>query len=102
MIFSEEGAYNGDEAIKKLPVAKPDLILLDIVLPEVDGLSFLKTIRQPGGEFARVPVIVLTNLPDTDGIKSLAAMKLKVGDYIVKTDYSLEKLDRKIKEVLHI
>src|SRR3989344_5566312 len=57
-----EVAYNGREALEKLPVVKPDLILLDLVLPELSGIDFLKEIQKDGSEFTNIPVLVLTNL----------------------------------------
>ena len=60
--YSVETAYSGVEAAEKLPLIKPDIILLDIVLPEKSGIDFLKEAQKEGSEYAKIPVIVLTNL----------------------------------------
>ena len=95
-----EVAYNGEEAFKMMSVVRPHLILLDIVLPEVDGLNFLKKIQKKQSEFADIPVVVLTNLPD--GIETFRTMGLKIEGYFVKANTSLEELNREIKKVLKL
>jgi CheY-like chemotaxis protein len=69
--FSVEKAENGLEALEKLPQFKPDLILLDIMMPELNGIQFLEKINA-GTQEGSVPVIVLTNVVDPD-IKTQAA-----------------------------
>lgn len=96
--YVAEAAFSGSEALKKLPVVKPNLILLDIVMPEMSGIDFLKEVQKMGIEYAKIPVIVLTNLQgDASNFEKLG---LKVEDYFVKANTSLEALHRKIKEVI--
>lgn len=75
---------------------KPDLILLDILLPKMDGLTMLKMLRADSWG-KNVPVIILSNV--TDQQKVSEAMKLGVYDYIVKTDLILNDLAKQVKEV---
>lgn len=91
-------AYNGEDALKMMPTVRPDLIVLDIVLPEVNGVTFVKEIQKEGSESAKIPIIVLTNLPD--GIETFRTMGLKVDGYFVKVEHPLSDLSKKIKEIL--
>ena len=77
----------------------PDLILLDIVMPLLDGLSMLKKLRanQWGRE---VSVIILTNLSDAATIAEIAEQT--VYDYLVKSSWQLESVVKKVKEKLGV
>ncbi len=75
----------------------PRLILLDIIMPGMNGLDMLKILRQD--EWGReAKVILLTNLGDTESLKS--ANIYKVSDYLVKSDWSLDELTVQIKRRL--
>lgn len=93
-----EIAHNGKEAVKMLPTVRPDLILLDIILPEMSGLDFLKEIQQPGSEYADIPVLVLTNLQGDE--ENFRKMNYKIAGYCVKANTPLEELSAKIKAIL--
>ncbi len=75
----------------------PDLIILDIILPIMDGITMLKELRKDiwGG---KAKVIILTNLNDQDKIAE--ALENQTFDYLVKTDWSLEDLVKRIKSKL--
>lgn len=81
-----------DLALKK----KPDLILLDVILPKMDGISMLKILREDSWG-RNVPVIILSNVTDQQKISQ--AMKLNVYDYIIKTNLILNDLAKQVKEV---
>ena len=91
-------AHNGAEAIKMLPTVRPDLVLLDIVLPEVNGVTFLKEVQKSGSEFAKTPVMVLTNLPGD--LNSFRAMGVEAVGYFVKANTKLEELAVTVKGIL--
>lgn len=93
-----EIAHNGEEALRNLPVVRPDLVLLDIILPEMNGIDFLKQVQKPGSEFADIPVLVLTNLQGDE--KNFQKMGFKIAGYFVKANTPLQELSRKIKEIL--
>ncbi|NLU53096.1 MAG: response regulator [Clostridiaceae bacterium] len=76
----KDTAINGKEALKKLPEAKPDLIILDIRMPEMDGLQFLKALRQ--SQFANTLVIMLSGYNDFTYAKE--SMKYGVKAYLLK------------------
>jgi two-component system response regulator DctR len=77
-IAEAENGIIGLEAIKKV---KPDIIFLDISMPEMSGLEFLEKIRQEP-DYSNIPVLVLTAHNDSDTIKKI--LNLGVSDYILK------------------
>lgn len=93
-----EVAYTGAEALQKLPVTRPDLILLDIVLPEMNGIELLKKIQSENDALSKIPVLVLTNLQGDE--KSFEKLGVEIAGYFVKANISLEELLTKIEEIL--
>ncbi len=90
-------AKNGKEGLQIALREHPDLILLDIVMPVMDGMAVLKKLRED--EWGKnVRVIILTNLSDT--AKIAESMDGGAYEYFVKTDWKLEKIVEKIKERL--
>ena len=100
--FSDEGfkvtvAEDGKVGLSKALKEHPDVILLDIVLPGMDGLTVLKKIRDDDwGKSAAV--LMLSNLSYAE--YQVEAVKSDVVDYLVKTDWSLEELLDKVKDTL--
>lgn len=95
--FSVNGASNSDEATKVLNGETPDLVLLDLVLPGIDGFGILKMIRE-GEKTKNIPVIVFSNLSEDKDIKH--AKDLGATDYMVKSNFTLDELSDRIKEIL--
>lgn len=95
--YSIEGAANGEEGLAKVKSFKPDLVLLDLVMPKMDGMEALKKLKEDD-ETKDVPVIILTNLSDYERISE--ALSLGAKDYLVKANYSLSDLLEKVKTVL--
>jgi len=93
-VFSALDGLSGVEIAGK---EKPDLILLDIILPKMDGFEVLKRLKEEG-ETSNIPVIILTNLNDIDDIQK--ALDLGATTYLVKADFHLEDVLKKIKEVI--
>ena len=92
-------AKNGEEGLMKAVTQKPDLILLDIVMPRLDGMTMLKKLRED--EWGKgVEVILLTNLSDNDKVRQ--ALKNNVYDYLIKSNWKLEDLVIKVKEKLEV
>ena len=83
--------------MKKLKTFVPDLILLDIILPRSDGWEVLNRIRA-NPKIAPVPVVIITNLTDKHSREK--GVELGVVNYLIKSDYNLEELVNKIKEIL--
>jgi len=85
---------NGNDAIKKASEIKPSLILLDLIMPEMDGFEVLKRMKS-NPETKSIHVLVMSNLgQDTDIAK---AKDLGAEDYFVKSNVSITELMEKIK-----
>lgn len=88
---------NGEEGLAKAREVKPDLVLLDLVLPGMSGFEFLEKLRaEPGVE--KTPVVILSNLSD-DSDKE-RAKSLGVVAYLVKANFSLSEISAAIEEIL--
>lgn len=92
-----EFAYDGADAAEKAKVEKPDLILLDLILPKMNGFEVLEKIKGDT-DVASIPVIVLSNLGTDEDIKH--AMKLGAVDYYVKAQHPLLEIVEKVSEFL--
>lgn len=91
-------ALNGEIGIKKARENKPDLILLDLILPKKDGFAVLKELKNQK-ETQNIPVIVLTNLESAPDVQK--ALELGATTYLVKANYQLEEIVKKIKETIN-
>lgn len=89
--------FNGQEVIKALEEFMPDLIILDIIMPIMDGYSVLEYLKKTP-TLRDIPVIIASNLGQSEDI--VKATKLGADDYIVKTDLSMKKVSEKIQAVL--
>lgn len=97
--FNVLQAQDGREALDVFNSQKPDLILLDLMLPEVDGFTVLETIRKSQDPaVSSTPVIVLSNLWSDKDI--LRAKDLLVQEYLVKAYFTTEEILTKINQVL--
>ena len=91
-------AINSVEAFKVIESKnKIDLILLDLLLPEVDGFMILEKIRQ-NKEYLTIPVIVFSNLSEEKDIKR--ATKLGISEFMVKSNFTLDELVKKVKSLI--
>ncbi|HTY39849.1 MAG TPA: response regulator [Candidatus Paceibacterota bacterium] len=102
-----ETAENGEVALTKLKggALKPDIILLDIMMPKVNGLDVLKKLKQdPEYEPVRpVPVIVLTNLESLSGPRDLnLALELGAVQYFIKSQMDPADIVKKVEEALRV
>jgi DNA-binding response OmpR family regulator len=88
-------AFNSREGIELAKKEKPDLILLDILLPKEDGIVFLKWLRSDP-KISSIPVVVISNYDDPKAKEE--ASKLGAKEYLLKTDYTPKQLAEKIKE----
>lgn len=90
-------AGDGDTALKMAARIKPNLILLDLLLPKMNGFDFLKNIKAEPNLKA-IPVIVLSNLGDDEDIKK--ASDLGADDYFVKSAVNLTDLVKKVSSII--
>jgi CheY-like chemotaxis protein len=90
-------ALDGEVGLRLAEIEKPDLILLDLILPKIHGFEVLKKLKE-NEETKDIPIIVLTNL---EGIGDLEkAIELGATTYLVKANYSLEEVVKKIRKAL--
>lgn len=89
-----------EEGLKTINDKKPDLILLDLVLPGISGFDFLKEIKKDSSEIKNIPVLILSNLGQGDDIKR--GMSLGAEDFLIKAHYTLPEIVEKIKKTLSI
>ena len=100
--LSKEGyqvieAIDGEKGLKSMEQDKPDLVLLDLVLPEIDGFEVLdKAKRNP--LLAKIPVIILSNLGEKKEIKR--GLELGANDYLIKAHFTPGEILKKIEAVL--
>jgi DNA-binding response OmpR family regulator len=97
--FAVVCASDGEKGIEMAFSEKPDLILLDIVLPKKDGYEVLAAVKE-NEETTSIPIVLLTNLGSLADVEK--ALELGATNYLVKADYKLEEVTRKIKEILNI
>jgi len=91
-------AANGKEGIKKAIKDKPDLILLDLLLPDMFGLEILKQLKKDS-QTKDIPVVVLTNLGNTETVSKI----IQAGgqEYLIKSDYTLDEVVDKIGKIFN-
>ncbi len=95
--FNVVEAVDGEHGLKKIKEEKPDLILLDLILPGIDGFTVLaETKKDPG--LALIPVIILSNLGQRDDIEK--GLKLGAVDYLIKAHFTPGEIIEKVKKVL--
>ncbi len=87
-------AIDGEEGIKKIKEEKPDLVLLDLILPGIDGFEVLSHMKEDPA-LSSIPVIILSNLGQKEDIDR--AMKLGATDYLIKAHFTPGEIIEKIK-----
>lgn len=97
--FEVVEASDGAEALKKLKSdpQKPDMILLDIIMPNMDGITALKKIRSEE-EFKKIPIILLSNLSQKEKIEE--GFGLGAQDYLIKSHFTPSEVLEKINKYI--
>ena len=90
-------ATDSDEGLDKAIMQKPDLILLDILLPSKSGFDCLRELKK-NSKSSAVPVIILSNLGQDEEVR--LGLTLGAVDYLVKADFSIDEVMRKIKKIV--
>lgn len=97
--FNVEVAYEGREGSNKIKEFAPDLILLDIVLPKMDGFEILQKIKKDES-LKNILVIVLTNLGQKEEVER--GLGLGANDYIIKAHFTPTEVVAKVKRLLGV
>ncbi len=95
--FEAISAFDSREGLELTKKEKPDLILLDILLPRENGISFLKELKKDP-EISDIPVVAFSNYDEPRTKKE--ALRLGVKEYLIKTDYTPNEIVKKIRNYL--
>src|SRR3989338_10403638 len=90
-------ASDGWEGLFVAKEKHPDLILLDLKMPKMDGMQMAKSLRQDDW-WKTAKIMILTNFPDLNQVKE--AVEVEIFQYIIKSDIKLETLVQKIRDVI--
>ncbi|PIT92617.1 MAG: response regulator [Candidatus Harrisonbacteria bacterium CG10_big_fil_rev_8_21_14_0_10_42_17] len=95
--FEVETAMSGTEALEKLKTLRPDIVLLDIILPGKSGFEILEEIKSDP-QIQNTPVIIISNLGQEGDVERM--MKMGAKDYFVKARTSIEDIVKKVRNYL--
>lgn len=94
--YEVETAYDGEEGLEKAKKIKPNIILLDVMIPKIEGLEVLKKLK--GDQSTKhIPVVILSNLA---GEEVKRGLQLGAKDYLVKSEFTPAQVVEKIKNAL--
>src|SRR3989344_9111032 len=101
--FKEAGfdifvAGEGGLGVRKAREWKPELILLDLVMPTMDGFDVLREARSDSG-LSNIPIVVLSNLGEEDHVRR--GMELGAADYLIKAQYTPTEVVARVKNILN-
>lgn len=97
--FEAATANDGAAGLEKAKSIHPDIILLDVIMPKLDGFAVLKELRDDG-TLKKTPVILLTNLGQDEDVKK--GKELGATDYFVKANHTPAEVVLKVKDVLKL
>ncbi len=95
--FEAVPAYDGEEAVARAKEIKPDAMVLDIMMPKLDGIGVLWELKA-NSELSQISVLVLTNLGDPETLSKI--MGAGGTDYLLKSEQSMDQVVKKIQEIL--
>ncbi|MCD6233007.1 response regulator [bacterium] len=90
-------SVDGEDGLKKVSQEKPDLVLLDLILPGIDGFEVLSKVKEKP-ELSAIPVIILSNLGQREDIEK--GLKLGAVDFLVKAHFTPNEIVDKVKHLL--
>jgi DNA-binding response OmpR family regulator len=90
-------AVDGEEGYKKIKPEMPDLVLLDLILPGIDGFEFLSKVKEDD-TVNKIPIIILSNLGQKEDIDR--GLKLGAVDYLIKAHFTPSEIIEKVRTVL--
>ncbi|HLC48944.1 MAG TPA: response regulator [Candidatus Andersenbacteria bacterium] len=99
LAYSIVSAFDGEEGLTKAQQEKPDLILLDIKMPKLDGLSMLKKLQSNKDGQTQIPVLITSNLSSTENISE--GVSLGIRGYIIKSNETLDTIVKEVETILN-
>jgi len=97
--YTIASANDGETALNMTERLKPDIVLLDLLMPKMNGFDYLRSVKA-NSKLKDIPVIVLSNLGDKDDIEK--AKSLGAEDYFIKSNTDLSVLFDKVKKRLEL
>jgi DNA-binding response OmpR family regulator len=95
--YSVSEAIDGEEGLKKIKGEKPDLVLLDLILPGIDGFEVLSKVKEDTA-LPPIPIIILSNLGQKEDVEK--GLKLGAVDYLIKAHFTPGEIVEKIKDAI--
>ncbi len=95
--FNVFEAVDGEKGIEAIKSKKPDLVILDLLLPNIDGFEVLSQIKSDSN-ISSTPIIILSNLGQQEDIER--ALKLGANDFLIKSQFDIDQVVEKIKNIL--
>jgi DNA-binding response OmpR family regulator len=95
--FEATAAIDGEDAVAKIKAIKPDVALLDIMMPKMDGIGVVWELKADA-ETEKIPVVMLTNMSDTGTVSKI--LEAGVTDYLLKSEQSIDQIVAKVQEVI--
>jgi len=95
--FNVSAAKDGEEGVEKAESEKPDLILLDLILPGIDGFEVISRIRK-NKTIEAIPIIILSNLGEKGDVDR--GIKLGANDYMIKAHFTPKEIVEKVRSIL--
>ncbi len=95
--FETEVAGDGKKGFSIIEKEKPDLVLLDIVLPKMDGFEVLRKVKE-NEKLKNIPIVLLTNLGQKNEVEK--GLSLGANEYIIKAHFTPTAVVAKVKEIL--
>ena len=95
--FEAIPAFDGEEALAKIRDEKPDVVLLDIMMPKLDGLGVVWEMKA-SPDIAGIPVVMLTNLSDSATVSKI--LEAGIMDYLLKSEQTIDQIIEKGNEVM--
>ena len=96
--YETDEAEDGEQCLEKMAAGKYDLILLDLMMPRMDGMEALTRIKQDEKKYGKSPVLILTNLTSDVAIKE--GFERKADGYLIKTELTPEQVIKEISNVI--
>ncbi len=95
--FDVSLAYDGEEGLEVIRSEKPDLVLLDLVMPKKNGFEVLEELKQ-SKDTVNIPVIILTMLGQDEEVKK--GLSLGANEYVIKSQFAIAEVIEKVKDFL--
>ena len=96
LTYEVTSAVDGEEGLSKVNSEKPDLILLDMKMPKLDGIGFLKKLQERN-DIPKIPVLITSNLSSIERISEGVAFGVR--GYIIKSDETLDTIVKQVENI---